>query len=63
MKIPILMAPDWQIVDAHHARLRAERAGTGSGRTYTVNATCSDRFGNTAQSSSATVVVPKNQTK
>ncbi|MGZ8811016.1 MAG: tandem-95 repeat protein, partial [Thermoanaerobaculia bacterium] len=56
-------APDWEIVDGHHVRLRAERAGTGRGRIYTVTATCSDRFGNTAQSSSAAVVVPKNQGK
>ncbi|MGZ8853091.1 MAG: putative Ig domain-containing protein, partial [Thermoanaerobaculia bacterium] len=56
-------APDWEIVDGHHVRLRAERAGTGRGRIYTVTARCSDRFGNTAQSSSAAVVVPKNQGK
>jgi Bacterial Ig domain/Putative Ig domain len=53
-------APDWEIVDAYHVRLRA---GTGSGRVYAVTATCSDRFGNTPQSSSAMVVVPKNQGK
>jgi hypothetical protein len=56
-------APDWEIVDAHHVRLRAERASTGSGRIYTITAQCSDRFGNTAQSSSAAVLVPKNQGK
>ena len=32
--------PDWEIVDGHHVRLRAERAGTGDGRTYTITITC-----------------------
>ena len=32
--------PDWEIVDSHHVRLRAERAGTGEGRTYTITITC-----------------------
>lgn len=39
-------APDSEIVDAHHVRLRAERAGPGSGRTYTVEAVCTDASGN-----------------
>ncbi|HJU53970.1 MAG TPA: alpha-amylase family glycosyl hydrolase, partial [Pyrinomonadaceae bacterium] len=29
-------APDWEIVDAHHVRLRAERSGSGTGRVYTI---------------------------
>jgi hypothetical protein len=29
-------SPDWVVVDKHHVRLRAERAGSGSGRVYTV---------------------------
>lgn len=53
-------APDWQIVDEHHVRLRAERAGNGSGRVYTITVTCSDGSGNSA-SKSVTVAVPKNQ--
>ncbi len=32
--------PDWEILDGHHVRLRAERAGTGDGRTYTITITC-----------------------
>src|SRR6185503_16010444 len=35
-------APDWEIVDAHHVRLRAERAGTGNGRIYTIYIACTD---------------------
>lgn len=40
-------APDWEIVDAHHLRLRAERSGTGGGRVYTIRITCADDSGNT----------------
>src|SRR5262249_49272294 len=46
-------APDWEIVDAHHLRLRAERAGDGSGRIYTITITCTD----TNNNSSATTVI------
>lgn len=38
-------APDWEIVDAHHVRLRAERAGNGRGRNYTITITCTDASG------------------
>ena len=41
-------APDWEIVDAHHVRLRAERAGTGAGRIYAVTITCRDSAGNSS---------------
>jgi hypothetical protein len=51
-------APDWILGDAHHLQLRAERAGAGSGRIYTIAATCTDAFGNAA-SKSTTVAVPK----
>lgn len=34
--------PDWEIVDANHVRLRAERAGGGSGRIYTITITCTN---------------------
>jgi len=33
-------SPDWGTFDDHHVQLRAERAGGGSGRIYTVTATC-----------------------
>ena len=39
-------APDWEIVDTHHVRLRAERSSKGSGRMYTITITCTDGFGN-----------------
>ena len=53
-------SPDWQVLDANHVRLRAERAGGGSGRIYTITATCSDEHGNQTVRT-ATVVVPHNQ--
>ena len=53
-------APDWEIVDAHHVRLRAERAGSGNGRIYTITIACTDSSGNTA-SESVTVTVPHNR--
>ena len=53
-------SPDWQIVDAHHVLLRAERAGGGNGRIYTILITCMDTSGNpTART--VTVKVPKSQ--
>ena len=54
------VAPDFEVVDAHHVRLRAERAGGGSGRVYTITLTCTDGGGNTS-AKSATVKVPKSQ--
>jgi hypothetical protein len=53
-------APDWEVVDAHHVRLRAERAGTGSGRIYSITITCTDSAGNSS-SHTVMVSVPKNQ--
>lgn len=53
-------SPDWEIVDNHHVRLRAERAGNGSGRVYTITVTCTDAAGNTT-TKSTTVTVPRNQ--
>jgi DNA/RNA endonuclease G (NUC1) len=49
---------DWTVVDAHRVQLRAERSGTGSGRTYTIGVRCTDASGNAA-TASATVSVPK----
>jgi hypothetical protein len=53
-------APDWQVIDAHHVLLRAERAGKGNGRLYTITTTCTDASGNVTTKTS-TVFVPPNQ--
>lgn len=48
---------DWKVIDDHHIMLRAERAGNGGDRIYTIWVTCTDQYGNSA-SKSTTVVVP-----
>ncbi len=53
-------APDWTIAGAHGVSLRAERAGTGSGRTYTITITAKDAAGN-ASTGTTTVAVPHNK--
>jgi hypothetical protein len=40
--------PDWRIVDDLVVELRAERAGPGAGRRYTVTLRCTDDSGNSA---------------
>ena len=52
-------SPDWEIVDAHHVWLRAERSGQGGGRIYTITITATDNLGNTS-SQVVTVRVPHN---
>jgi endo-1,4-beta-xylanase len=52
-------APDWEVVDAHHVRLRAERSPfSPGGRTYTITLTVTDSAGSSV-SSSVTVSVPR----
>ena len=41
-------AIDWVVLDAHHVQLRAERAGGGSGRVYTITITATDSAGNSS---------------
>lgn len=53
-------APDAEVIDAHHVRLRAERSGAGSGRIYTNTITCRDSSGNVS-SQDAVVTVPHDQ--
>jgi hypothetical protein len=55
-------ANDIQGVSGLSVLLRAERAGGGPGRVYTIAVTCTDGVGNSA-SSSTTVKVPANQKK
>lgn len=53
-------APDWAVSSPTLVRLRAERAGGGSGRVYTITVTCTDAYGNST-SRSTTVSVPHSQ--
>jgi hypothetical protein len=53
-------SPDWEIGEGLMLNLRAERAGTGPGRTYTIAAVCTDTSGNTA-TKAATVSVPRSR--
>ena len=53
-------SPDWQIVDAHHVLLRAQRSGTGTGRVYTITITCTDSANNSTVRTT-TVTVPHDQ--
>jgi von Willebrand factor A domain-containing protein 7 len=53
-------SPDWVVVDAHHVQLRAERAGGGPGRIYSITVTATDSSGKSS-SRSVTVTVPANQ--
>ncbi|HKW96115.1 MAG TPA: TIGR03118 family protein [Bryobacteraceae bacterium] len=55
-------SPDWMVIDAHHESLRAERAGSGSGRVYTTTISCQDKLGLTA-GAAVDVVVPHNPGK
>jgi lactonase family protein with 7-bladed beta-propeller len=54
---------DWQVIDAHHVRLRAERAGNGSGRTYTISITCTNDTNKLSSTKAVTVFVPRDQGK
>jgi hypothetical protein len=53
-------SPDWQITGDHTVNLRAERAGKGSGRVYSITIVATDGAGNTAERV-LTVNVPKSQ--
>ena len=53
-------ATDWQVVDARHVLLRAERAGGGSGRVYTITIKATDAAGNTS-TLPVTVSVPHDK--
>jgi uncharacterized repeat protein (TIGR01451 family) len=53
-------APDWIIVDDHRVQLRAERAGTGTSRVYTITITATDCAGHSG-STNVTVTVPHDR--
>jgi uncharacterized repeat protein (TIGR01451 family) len=52
-------SPDWEIIDDHNVRLRAERSAQGNGRIYTITITCTDGQGNST-SETTEVHVPHN---
>jgi uncharacterized repeat protein (TIGR01451 family) len=52
--------PDWIVVDDHHVLLRAERAGNGNGRIYTITITCTDSGGNSSDEQ-VEVMVPHDR--
>ena len=54
-------SPDWQVIDAHHVQLRAERSGGGNGRVYTTTITCSNDTNELSATKTVTVSVPHDQ--
>ena len=52
---------DWEITGDHAVKLRAERAGGGSGRVYTLTLQAQDAAGNLSATRTVTVKVPKSQ--
>ena len=54
--------PDWTVTGALNLNLRAERAGHGSGRVYTIAIVCADQAGNTS-TTSVRVTVPHDKGK
>ncbi|MBL0357007.1 MAG: T9SS type A sorting domain-containing protein [Chitinophagaceae bacterium] len=53
-------APDWIIVNNHHLKLRAERAGNGKGRIYTITINAKNAAGNIS-TKKTTVTVAHHQ--
>ena len=51
---------EWNIIDAHHVQLLADRNGYGTGRIYTILITCKDAGGNVSTATVA-VTVPHDQ--
>jgi hypothetical protein len=53
-------APDWVITGDFTLDLRAERSGTGNGRTYAITVQAVDASGNHSEKT-VTVAVPKSK--
>jgi hypothetical protein len=53
-----LTSPDWQVVDNHLVRVRAERSVRGDGRVYTITITATDAAGGQS-TEQVTVTVPR----
>ena len=53
--------PDWEVIDAHHVRLRAERAGNSNGRIYTIDITCTNDLNKLSSTKTVKVVVVHDQ--
>jgi 6-phosphogluconolactonase len=54
-------APDWEVIDAHHVRLRAERAGNSNGRIYSIDITCTNDTNKLSTTKTVKVVVVHDQ--
>ena len=54
-----LTSPDWQVIDANHVRLRAERSARGDGRVYTITIRSTDAAGG-ASTAQVIVTVPRH---
>jgi probable HAF family extracellular repeat protein len=52
---------DWQVIDVHQVQLRAERAGNGSGRVYTVSVTCTNESNQQSSTKAVQVSVPHDR--
>lgn len=52
-------SPDWVVVSANLVRLRAERAGNGSSRVYTITITCTNGYNTDTET--VEVTVPHNK--
>jgi len=54
-------SPDWQVIDAHHVLLRAERDGNATDRLYTITITCTNDTNKLSTTETVTVSVPHDQ--
>lgn len=55
------VSPDWEIIDEHTLRLRAERSGLGFSRVYEIEVQACDEAGNLSEPQIVTVRVPKSR--